>query len=56
MLLRNKSIVMNHKKVLRMMKKYGLLAKIRKPNPYKQIMKVTQEHRTTGNKLNREFG
>ena len=55
MLLRNKSIVMNHKKVLRIMKKYGLLAKIRRPNPYKQIMKVTQEHRTAGNKLNREF-
>jgi hypothetical protein len=37
------------------MKKYGLLAKIRRINPYKQIMKVTQEHKTVGNILNREF-
>lgn len=56
MLLRNKWITMNHKKVLRIMKKYGLLAKIRRQNPYKQIMKATQEHRTAGNILNREFG
>lgn len=55
MLLRNKWIIMNHKKVLRLMKKYDFLAKIRRKNPYKQIMKATQEHRTVVNKLNREF-
>lgn len=46
---------MNHKKVLRLMRKYGLLAKIRRKNPYKQIQKATQEHNTAPNLLNREF-
>ncbi len=46
---------MNHKKVLRIMRKYNLLAKLRRKNPYKQIMRATQEHRTAKNKLNREF-
>ena len=55
MLLKNKWIIMNHKKVLRLMKKYNLLARIRRKNPYKQIMKSTQEHRTVRNLLNREF-
>ena len=46
---------MNHKKVLRLMKKYNLLAKIRRGNPYKQIAKKTQEHTVVSNILNREF-
>jgi hypothetical protein len=46
---------MNHKKVLRLMKKYNILSKIRRKNPYKQIMKATQEHNTAKNLLNREF-
>jgi len=54
--LRNKlKIIMNHKKVLRLMKKYNLLSIIRKKKPYAQIMKATQEHRTCINILNREF-
>ena len=48
-------IIINHKKVLRLMKKYNLLSIIRKKNPYKQIWKATQEHRTCNNILNREF-
>jgi hypothetical protein len=48
-------IIMNHKKVLRLMKKYWLLAKIRRKNPYAQIQKATQEHRTHPNILNRKF-
>lgn len=48
-------LYMNHKKVLRFMKKYGLLAKIRRKNPYKQIQKATQEHQTAPNLVNREF-
>lgn len=48
-------IIMNHKKVLRIMNKYNLLAKVRKRNPYKNIFKATQEHRTCSNILNREF-
>ena len=55
MKLKMKWTIMNHKKVLRLMNKYNLLAKIRRKNPYKQIMKANQEHRTAPNKLNREF-
>jgi len=55
MLLKSKWIIMNHKKVLRLMNKYSLLAKIRRRNPYKHIMKTNGEHRTVENKLNREF-
>jgi len=37
------------------MKKYGLVCQIRRANPYKQIAKATQGHRTFDNQLNREF-
>ncbi len=46
---------MNHKKIKRIMKKYGLVCRIRRANPYKQMAKATQEHRTFDNRLNREF-
>jgi hypothetical protein len=46
---------MNHKKILRLMKKYHLLAKIRRINPYRNIMRKDHEHRIFENKLNREF-
>lgn len=46
---------MNHKKVLRLMKKYHLLAKVRRKNPYKQMQKATHEHRVVPNLVNREF-
>lgn len=46
---------MNHKKIIRIMKKYNLFTKIRRKNPYKMIMKKTLEHRTFENKLNRKF-
>ena len=46
---------MNHKKIQRIMSKYGLIAKVRRRNPYKAIMKKTMEHRTFENKLQREF-
>jgi len=48
-------VKMNHKKVLRLMNKYNLLAKIRRKNPYKNIMKASQEHRTCENILKRKF-
>jgi len=53
--IQRKTISMNHKKVLRIMNKYELLAKIRRKNPYSQIRKATQEHGTGKNVLNREF-
>ncbi len=55
MKLLEKGITMNHKKITRIMKKYNLVTKIRRRNPYKAIMKKTLEHRTFENKLNREF-
>lgn len=54
-LMSDRGIVMNHKKIIRIMKKYNLITKIRKSNPYKHIMKKTLEHRVLENKLNREF-
>lgn len=52
---RERGIVMNHKKIIRIMKKYGLVTKIRRKNPYKAIMKKTVEHRTFTNTLDRAF-
>lgn len=46
---------MNHKKIKRIMKKYNLVTKIRRRNPYKMIMKKTSEHRTFDNILDRQF-
>ncbi len=46
---------MNHKKIQRIMRKYGLLAKVRRKNPYKAMMKKNMEHRVFPNKLQREF-
>lgn len=51
----DKQIIMNHKKIIRIMNKYHLFVKIRRRNPYKAIAKKTQEHRTCENRLNREF-
>lgn len=48
-------ITMNHKKIRRIMIKYNLHCKVRRRNPYKMIMKKTQEHRTFKNILNRQF-
>lgn len=55
MKLLEEKIIMNHKKIIRIMKKYHLLTRIRRKNPYKMIMKKSLEQRTFENKLNREF-
>jgi len=55
MKLRDKSIKMNHKKIVRIKNKYNLITKIRRRNPYKQIMKKSREHRTFDNILDRNF-
>jgi putative transposase len=49
------SVVYNLKRIRRIMKKYGIICPIRKANPYKRMMKATQEHRVVPNLLNREF-
>lgn len=46
---------MNPKKIRRLMRKYNFFAKVRRANPYKNIAKATQEHKTLPNILNREF-
>ena len=46
---------MNHKKIQRIMRKYDLVTKVRKRNPYKAIMKKRMEHRIFPNKLLRAF-
>ena len=46
---------MNHTKIQRIMRKYGLLARVRRRNPYKAIMKKRMEHRIFPNKLSRAF-
>jgi putative transposase len=55
MKLLEKGMLMNHKKIIRIMKKYHLTTKIRRKNPYKMIMKKSLEHRTFENKLERDF-
>ena len=46
---------MNHKKIQRLMRKYGLVASVRRKNPYKAIMRKRLEHRIFPNKLQRDF-
>lgn len=46
---------MNHKKIQRIMRKYDLRAKVRRKNPYKQMMRKSLEHRVFPNSLQREF-
>ena len=48
-------IVMNRKKIQRIMRKYEIVCPHRKANPYKQIAKATKEHRVVPNKLERQF-
>lgn len=50
-----KGVKMNHKKIQRIKKDYGLITKIRRVNPYKMIMKTTQENRVVDNLLKRKF-
>lgn len=51
----DRHVIINHKKIRRIMGKYGLVCQTRRKNPYKAIMKKTQEHRTFENILSREF-
>ncbi|NQV00003.1 MAG: IS3 family transposase [Parcubacteria group bacterium] len=49
------NIIMNHKKIKRIKREKNLITKIRRKNPYKMIMKKTQEHRVFDNLLDRKF-
>lgn len=48
-------VIMNHKRIRRIMKKFKLVCIIRRTNPYKKMMKATKEHRTCPNILDRKF-
>ena len=48
-------IVMNIKKIRRLMKKYGLMCPIRKANPYRRMAKALKTSNVAPNLLNREF-
>ncbi|WP_343045279.1 IS3 family transposase [Piscibacillus halophilus] len=56
MILENdEGVIMNLKKIRRLMRKYGLVTKVRQTNPYKKMAQATQEHKTCDNLVNREF-
>ena len=55
MILTHEGHVMNLKKVRRLMGKYGLFCPIRKPNPYKKMMKALEESTIAPNILERKF-
>ena len=48
-------IIMNLKKIRRLMKKYGLICPIRKANPYRRMAKAMATNNYHDNILNREF-
>ena len=55
-MLRNKPpVIMNIKKIRRFMKKYGLKCPFRRPNPYKQMARATEESTVAPNLVKREF-
>ena len=48
-------LIMNHKKIARLKKKYDLVTVIRVPNKYRRFAKKKHEHDTCPNLLEREF-
>lgn len=48
-------VVMNIKKIRRLMNKYGLVCPIRKANPYRRMSKAMKTNNVAENLLNREF-
>ena len=48
-------IVMNVKKIRRLMKKYGLVCEIRKANPYRRMAKAIKTSNIASNLVNRQF-
>ena len=48
-------VVMNLKKIRRLMSKYGLICPIRKANPYRRMSKALKTSNVAKNLLNREF-
>lgn len=55
MFLLQKGILMNTKKIRRLMKKYGLKSHLRKESPYRKSMKASLENSVKPNYVKREF-
>jgi transposase InsO family protein len=51
----NPPVVMNVKKIRRLMDKYGLMCPIRKANPYRRMAKALKTNNVADNLLNRNF-
>ena len=51
----NPPVLMNEKKIRRLMRKYGLYCPVRKPNPYRLAVMRSVEANTADNILNRRF-
>lgn len=51
----NPPVVMNIKKIRRLMKKYGLICPIRKANPYRRMAKAIKTNNVADNLVKREF-
>lgn len=51
----NEPVIMNLKKIRRLMNKYGLVCPIRKANPYRRMAKALKTNNVAQNILNREF-
>ena len=49
-------VIMNLKKIRRLMRKYDLICPIRQPNPYRRLAREMKTSHVAGNILNREFG
>lgn len=49
------NVIMNLKKIRRLMHKYGLKCPYRGPNPYRQMAKALKTNTVFSNKVNREF-
>ena len=48
-------VIMNVKKIRRLMRKYGLCCKIRQANPYRRMMKAMRTSRVANNIVDRKF-
>ena len=48
-------VIMNVKKIRRLMKKYGLICKIRKANPYRRMAKAIKTNTVADNLVKRQF-
>ena len=51
----NPPVVMNLKKIRRLMDKYGLMCPVRKANPYRRMAKALKTNHVADNLLNRKF-